>query len=320
MSVLSRLLRTAPPPGAAVEIAADRVSAASVSTRNGAPVVTAHAVEPLADGLVTPSLTGPNIHDTAAVAGAVSRVLDHVGRPRRVGLVVPDPVAKVSVLHFDETPARVEDLERLIRFQVRKSAPFSIDEAQLTWSAGTPRDRGGDCIVSIARRASIQEYEGVVAAAGAYPGLVDLASFNVANAILAGHAPAGDWLLVHAPAGYVSIAILRGQDLVFFRSRSTDGDDTVPDMVHQTAMYYEDRLQGGGFARVLLSGGPTGSDQRVRERIETRLGAPVEAIEAIEAIDAPGVVTLTDRIEVAPSLVDALAPVVGLIVRGRGDA
>ena len=51
------------------------------------------------------------------------------------------------------------------------------------------------------------------------------------------------------------MAILRGEQLVFFRNRAADGEGGLADMVHQTAMYYEDRLSGAGFGRVVLAGG-----------------------------------------------------------------
>ena len=76
--------------------------------------------------------------------------------------------------------------------------------------------------VSLARREVIQEYEGVCSELGAHAGLVDLATFNVVNAVLATPpSPTGDWLLVNVAADYASIAILRGEHLIFFRNRVT---------------------------------------------------------------------------------------------------
>ncbi len=311
MTALNYLLRTARPPSAAIEVAPDRVVGASVVVRSGRSVVNSYAVEPLPAGAVVPSLMQHNLHDAAALTRALSSVLENLGRPRRVGLVVPDPIAKVSVVHFDQAPAREEDLDRLIRFQIRKSAPFSIDDAQVSWTAGASRNAQRDYVVSIARREVVEEYEGACLAAGTQAGIVDLATFNVANAVLSGHAPVGDWLLVNANASYVSIAILRGSDLVFFRSRTADAEDTIADMVHQTAMYYEDRLQGGGFARVILCGGAGSGTDRIRQSLEARLDV------AVQPIDARSAVTLSDRIDAPAALIDALAPVVGLLVRGR---
>jgi Tfp pilus assembly PilM family ATPase len=314
-------LRDAPPPGVAVEIAAHHVSAAGLETRGGRPVVTAHATEGLPDGVVVPSLTGHNLRDRAAVAAALGRVLDRVGRPRRVGLIVPDPVAKVSLVHFEHVPARAQELDQVVRWQVRKAAPFPIEEAQVSYVRGASTSEGQEFIVTLARRDVVQEYEELCGAVGAHAGIVDISTFNVINAALAGAAaPPADWLLVNVASDYASIAILRGADLMFFRSRAADTEGTLADLVHQTAMYYEDRLQGAGFSRVMLCGASTaGSTQaadvdQVRRSLEARLGV------GVETVDARTAVTLTDRIAASPSLLDTLAPLVGLLLRGREAA
>ena len=72
---------------------------------------------------------------------------------------------------------------------------------------------------------------------------------------------------------------------MFFRSRAADGEGSLADMVHQTAMYYEDRLSGAGFGRVVLAGGGSpGADgaqdaDYLRRALEQRLDARVDAID-----------------------------------------
>ena len=78
MSILSSLHAATPPP-VAVELAANRVSAAAIEFRAGKPVVSAHASEPLPDGVLVPSLTSANILDRAALIGALGRVFDRLG-------------------------------------------------------------------------------------------------------------------------------------------------------------------------------------------------------------------------------------------------
>ena len=310
-------LREASAPGVAVEIAAGRVSAASLEWRGGEPVVAAHTTEPLPDGALVPSLTAANAHDRLAVMGALTRVLERVGRPRRVGLVVPDMVAKVSLVKFEKVPARAQDLDKLVRWQVRKTAPFPIEQAQVSYQPGLHAADGQEFIVSLARRDVIEEYETLCAEAGAHAGLVDLSTFNVVNAILAGQAaPDADWLLVNVAADYASIAILRGPHLIVFRNRTADSEGTLADLVHQTAMYYEDRLKGAGFGRVILAGASAGVHQAgdlddVRRSLEERLATPVESVDPRTAA------ALTDRIAAAPALLDTLAPLVGLLLRDR---
>ena len=96
----------------------------------------------------------------------------------------------------------------------------------------------------------MREYEAACAAAGAHAGLVDLATFGLVNAVLASEPRlAGDWLLVHVTPEYGTIVILRGDDLIFFRNRAEGSDESLADLVHQTAMYYEDRLGGPPASR-----------------------------------------------------------------------
>ena len=311
-------LRDSSGPTVAVEFAAHQVSAASLEFRGDKPFVSAHAVEPLPDGALVPSLTAHNAHNRPAVVAALGRVLERTGRPRRIGVVVPDLVAKVSLVRFETVPPRAADLDQLVRWQVRKTAPFPAEEAQISYVAGMRAEDGQEFVVSLARRGVILEYEELCAEAGAHAGIVDLATFNVINAVLAGTAaPTADWLLVNIAPDYVSIALLRGSHLIFFRNRAADTDGTLADLVHQTAMYYEDRLKGAGFARVVLAGAGIAGVQhaedieQVRRSLEERLRTPVDTI------DPRASVSLTDRITAAPALLDTLAPLVGLLLRDR---
>jgi len=248
-------------------------------------------------------------------------VLERIGRPRRIALVIPDPVAKVSLISFERVPERQQDLDELVRWQVRKSAPFPIEDAQVSYVAGRQSPDGHEFVVSLARRDVIVEYEQLAAAEGAHAGIVDLATFNVINAVLApssaGSGIAGDWLLVNVAPDYVTLAILRGPHLLFFRNRAAETDGTLADLVHQTAMYYEDRLGGGGFERVLLAGAGGGGARRagdvelVRRSLQQRLEATVDTV------DPRAAVTLTDRISAGPEFLDTLAPLVGVLLRGQ---
>ena len=311
---LPTLLRT-PPPSVALEITPRHVAAVEVSgSRGGSLRVSRHAVEPLAPGTVVPSLNAPNVADPLALAGAVRRVWDQLGKhPRRVALVVPDGVAKVSFIRFQSTPARAADLDEMLRFQIRKAAPFRIEDSLVSFSRGIDTSEGGEFVVLQARRDIVAEYETACRATGAEPGLVDIATFSVVNAVLgAPTAPAGDWLLVHVSAGGLALAILRDQHIVFFRHRLAEGDDGLGDLVHQTAMYYQDRLGGSGFSRVCVAGAALGDGARVVGRtVEARLGRAVEFVASSATVD------FGDRVALEPSVADALTPAIGVAVAQR---
>ena len=307
------------PPSAAVEITARRVTVAVVAEQGGTRVVSSYASEPLPAGAVEPALNATNVHDPAALTTAIRAALEKVApRPRRVALVLPDSVAKLSLVRFEKIPAKAQDLEQLIRWQIRKAAPFKIEDAQVSWVPGSAIAGGGrEYIVTVARRDIVESYERACDRAGAYAGIVDLASVNLINAVLAGQpggADAADWLLVHVALDYSTLAVVRGGDVIFFRSRAAERDDDLSDLVHQTAMYHEDRLGGGGFSRVVLAGASSRGleeGERLRRDLEGRVGT------RIEPLDFRGAVTLRDRIVAGPELLDALAPSVGVILRER---
>jgi Tfp pilus assembly PilM family ATPase len=305
-----------PPPDVAVEIDRGHVGAARLDWRSGRAVIAAHATEALPPGAVVPSLATLNMADVPLVSQAVARVLSQLGaRPARVALVVPDTVAKVSLLKLENMPARAADLQEIVRWQVRKTAPFPIEQAVLSITPGAISPEGGnELVVSLARADVIHQYEQACVMAGAHAGLVDIATFSVINSILAGQsAPSGDWLLVHVTDTYLTLAVIRDRSVLFFRNRSEEAEVTLADLIHQTAMYYEDRLHGPGFARVLIAGAARlpGGAESVRRGLEERLGLDVESV------DPRGAVTLVDRIGASPELLDVLAPLVGMLLREK---
>jgi type IV pilus assembly protein PilM len=318
---LPSLLTTAAP-SVAIQIASRAVSGITLGRQGGAAVIAAHAIEPLPAGAVVPALTSQNIVDRTAVVQAVSRVLARLGgRPRRVALVLPDTVAKVSLVRLDSVPARADDLDRLIRWHVRKSAPFPVEEAQVSASPGAALEAGGrEFVVVLARHQVVGEYESVCVEAGVHAGAVDIATFSLVNAVLvAGREVVGDWLLVHLTPDYGSIVILRGPDLIFFRNRAEGSDESLPDLVHQTAMYYEDRLAGGGFARVVVAGvGADGGSAAstldgVRRQIEAKLGVKTETVDPQRAA------RFSDRIAVDATLAITIAPLLGALAGAGAD-
>ena len=110
----------------------------------------------------------------------------------------------------------------------------------------------------------------------------------------------------------MTLVIVRAGRVIFYRHRGSESDESLADLVHQTAMYYEDRLSGRGFGRVILAGatqgpaGPAGAE-RARHALEDRLRVRVEpaGFSDLAALGAAA----------SPILVDDLAPMVGILAR-----
>ncbi|MEQ1870614.1 MAG: pilus assembly protein PilM [Vicinamibacterales bacterium] len=305
-------------PSAVIDIAGHRISGVRLEARGAALALAAHATEALPDGTLVPSLTAANVQNRGGLVRALTRVLEQIGRPKRIGLIVPDPVARVSLVKFQQVPARASELDQLIRWQMKKTLPFPLEEAQLSYSMAAKSPDGQEVLVSVARRDIVMEYESVCAEAGAYVGLVDVSTSGVLSGVMAtSRGDERDCLVVNMARDWASLAVLRGGQVALLRSRASEGGETLADLVHQTTMFYEDRLQGAGFGRVLLCGAaaadaPNGAEaEGGRRGLEERLGTKVTAVDLAAAL------TWTDRTAADAALMDTLAPAIGLLLRFR---
>ncbi len=300
-----------PVPDATVEITADRVSALVIDVRSGRPTVTAVATSVVRAGAVTPGFVASNIHDAAAVTAAIGDVVGRLGaRVRRIALVVPDAMARVSLVRLEHLPARREDLAQLVQWQVRKGVPFAPEEARVSFVPGTSTAAGHEFLATVVRAGVLAEYEKVCADAGLQAGLVDIATTAAVNLRLSGSAPSGDWLLVHVREDACAVVVLRGDRVLFYRTRTDEDRVDVGDFVHQAVMYYQDRLEGKGFQAVYVAGGGSAEwpVDVVRQNIEARIGATALLLDPGGFVALPGAVSpVASR--------DVLIPLTGMALR-----
>ena len=218
-------------------------------------------------------------------------------------------------MRFEKVPAKLQDLEQLIRWQVRKAAPFRIEDAQVSWQEAIALPGGGrEFLVTVARRDIIESYERVCDAAGVHAGLIDIASFNQINAVLAGGLASGDWLLLNVAADYATLAVVRDGSVAFFRNRRPAASAICriwcirPRCITRTgwaaAVSRESILAGGS-----VLGGEEAA--RFHRLLEERIGMRVEPIDFRPAAE------MRDRITPSAELLDMLSPAVGVLLRDR---
>lgn len=226
-------------PKLACEIAADRVIAARAS--DSGHVLELCSTDELAPGCVVPDLAEDNLRQRDSVVKALRKSLESVGsRSRDVVAIVPDAAVRVVLLDFETLPSGRDEAESVVRFRLRKSLPFDVDKAKVSYQAetvaGTVR-----VVAAVALNSVVEGYEAAFREAGFSPGVV-LPSMLAAL----GAAPADrPTLVVKVDAHTTSIAILdHGQLLLFRTLENTRGvaisGDQLAEDVYPSVVFFQD--------------------------------------------------------------------------------
>lgn len=229
----------------AMEIASDRVAVARW-THSGS--VDAFAVELFPPGAVVPSAVETNLVNPAMAKAAVAKACDRVRtRAEDVALILPDPVIRVFVQHFEDFPRSPEEAVPLLRWKLKKSVPFEADETVISYFRQAPREAGVDIVTALARQRVIREYESLAEGVGLHPGVV-LSSSLAAIALLDGNKPI---MLARISGSALTTAIVRSGLLCGYRCTELParGASLTPQMlleeIFPVAAYYQDTCQEG---------------------------------------------------------------------------
>jgi len=199
-------------PRLACEVTRDRVIAARASDK--LPRIELFTSRQLPEGAVNPGLNGPNVVDAAALRTAISGALQAVGSGSKdVIVIIPDASIRTLLLDFDALPAKPEEVEPVIRFRLKKSLPFDVDDAVVSYEI--TRGNGNVRVVAaVSPRSIIEEYEAAFRAEGYLPGVV-LSSSVAALGIIDGQRPT---LVLKVDANNITITAAEKQELRLIRT------------------------------------------------------------------------------------------------------
>lgn len=238
---IDRWLHAMPHPSLVVEIAADHVAAARWGAKPGS--LETYAAEPLPAGSLMPSPVEPNVTQPDAVRSALRRVFAKVPHHGTyLALLVPDMAVRVFVLPFEDLPRKADDALQLLRWRLKKSVPFDVDETTVSWMRQAGREGSLEVVTAIARRRILREYEELLESVDARPGVV--LSSTLAVLPLLGRP--GATLLARLCGLTLTTAVVQGESLCVYRStelvagaRQLDAQ-AVLDEVFPAAAYFQD--------------------------------------------------------------------------------
>jgi type IV pilus assembly protein PilM len=270
-----------PRPRVACEISAERVVAGRAG--EGAQTLQAAAARAIPDGALVPGLQQANVTARGPLVAALRDALSAVaGRTRDVCLVIPDSTTRIMLLDFDTLPAKAEEADAVVRFRLKKSLPFEVEQSAVSF------DRQGTAdpvrlVAAVTPRNILEEYESLVREAGYNPGAV-LPSMIAALGVVDGSRPT---MVIKVERGTTTFAIVDNNQLLLHRALENGGlavsGESLVDDVNTSLVYFEDRYSVG-VDRVLVAG--VESAQALQEALSASASIRVEELVSSERAGA----------------------------------
>jgi type IV pilus assembly protein PilM len=281
---VAQWLDAPPRPLLVCEISAEHVAAARWARRTWA--LEGFAIEPLSPEAINPTAIETNLLNGTELRAAVESVFRQLDvKGQELALLVPDPIVRVFVLHFDSFPRSAAEATPLLRWRLKKSVPFEAEETLISFMRQAPREDGVDIVTGLARLRIVREYEQLLEGVGMTPGVV-MSSTLASMPLLDDTKPC---LLARVAGKSVTTAIVREGILCGYRCTDlpTRVIDLSPqellDEIYPVAAYYQDSWSEG-IAAVRLAGLGERSSE-FTDPLEKELGCPVSSLLASAAAD-----------------------------------
>ncbi len=268
-----------PPPAMAFEISHAGIAAARIG----------HKAElewqPLKPGTLSVSPLKENVIDPDDFTTAVRSLANtQTSRKRKdVALILPDYCTRIAVLDFDNFPSDAKEQASLVRFRLKRSVPFDVESAAVSYWAQPGPNHKVDALVVMAPLEIIARYEAPFRAAGMLPGLVTTSCIAALEL-----APEGGLHVMAKLSGHVLTVLVRDKHvikLVRCLELPSGGLDDVASVLLPTFVYIEDNLGARAGKLILCGFGDRTNDAQQRfgelgvevEPLRSALGMPGES-------------------------------------------
>lgn len=234
-----------PPPSHVFELS-DAGVAYSIEGRTG--------FERFAPGTLAASPLEDNLLNAGEAAAVLQRIAPAGGNKRRpAAVILPDQAARVSILDFDNFPSAREEQEALVRFRIKKTIPFDIEAARISFfplPSVSGRSKTDVLAVTVSMEI-LARYEALFRSASFHPGEITTSSL----AALDLYKDPGVALIIKATGTAVTlIAVADGRPRLY---RCVDleaaTDQEMLDLLHRTFVFVEDEV-GQPVSKLILCG------------------------------------------------------------------
>ena len=189
------------------------------------------------------------------------------GKRNGAALIIPDYAVRMSVIDLEQFPSNEAERLALLRFRLRKTVPFHIEEAQLSYAVQINQPKQVEVLTVAIARPILDEYEALLSAAGYKVGMVMPSSIAVLP--LCTHADRGISLVAKVAGSTLTVLLLDGARVRLVRcvdladtneaQQPPRDEHLIIPILQQTLAYAEDQLKQP-VVRLLLCGFGTDTD------------------------------------------------------------
>src|SRR5579885_1076032 len=268
MSILNQILRVVqdPPPSYLFELSEAGMAFSQAGQTGFLPFEAGTlVVSPVEDNILRPEVLASTIGKFASPNGSKKR--------RPAAVILPDYAARVTVLDFDSFPSPAEEQLSLIKFRVKKTIPFDIDSAAVSYFVQPSNKKRIEVLVVTVAVEVIARYEALFRSAGFHPGVVTTSTLAALNLYK------GDGVAIFAKLSglTLTVAVIQGSTIKLFRCVTLDdaSESEILSVLHPTFAYVEDELSAPVGKLILC--GFTQAPSRLQceaEPLRSRFGSP----------------------------------------------
>src|SRR5579871_1589140 len=218
MGSLANLFKD-PPPTHVFEVSERGLAFAEVGEPRNA------GFTPFEAGVVQVSPVHDNIQQAAVVEERIRISFPGNGKSKhRAALILPDYCARVAVLDFDAFPDQQDERMALLRFRMKKSVPFDVDSAMVSYAIQPLKKEAGDTkvevLVAIMAAEIVSRYEAPFRALQYQPGMVTTSTLAALNLVEADESS----MFVKLSGRVLSLMVLQGSVIKLARCIELDSD------------------------------------------------------------------------------------------------
>lgn len=272
MSVIHRFAQFLkdPPPDYIFELSEEGIALA----RRGRPLQL--GFRKLSPGVIEASPLKDNVLKPGELAQELKSMTPEADsrKRRRAALILPDYCGRVVVLDFDAFPSDHQEQLSLVRFRIKKSVPFDVEEAAISFYPQPVSGNGKkyEVVAAVLSLEILARYEAPFRSLGFHPGFVTLSP--LAGLELVRHS--GIAVMAKRNGRALSVSVLHEGRLKLMRSVELDyqTEEEMAAVLYPTFAFVEDEMGARPNLLVLAGFGP-GFDQ-VAPLWQAGLDVPVE--------------------------------------------